>query len=156
MIESLELGYLWGVEAKIELLDQKNQEQILLERVQSKPYYNNDETAFTLDGQLLRIQKIADTIIPAPGQPQYPRTELGLEMDHKNGIIQSIYPGIRADSLKHAIENVYNLEIGEFLNQLNKISIPSSKQQLKRRAITILEGIKKYDFTQYLLYIVKE
>ena len=67
MIKSLELGYIWGVEAKIEIIESRNKKEILLERVQSEPFYHNNETAFTLDGQLLRILKIEDILIPQRG-----------------------------------------------------------------------------------------
>ncbi len=154
MIISLKVGELWGVPAVVEII---NKDRMLLEKVQSDPYYHNELISFDLEGKLLEISNVQDIVMPgSQSQKVFPRTKFGIQLDHKNGIITHTYGKSKVDTIRHAIETAYNEEAEHFLNHVRNLTVATTKKPLKEKVIDLLEDIRVHDFTQYLLYNIEE
>lgn len=153
MIRSLRIGKLEGIEALIEII---NNDVMLLERVQTEPYYHNEEIAFNMEGKLLEIKYAEDTVLNADPN-EYPRTKFGIQLNHKTGTIQrTLDPNRKEDSVRHKIERAYNHDAKGFLELLKKNKFPEPKNKiLKKEMLTTLNKTANYDFTQLLLYKIR-
>ena len=153
MIESLRLENIWGVPAMIELLVDKK--ILLLERTQQKPYYHNERASFSLDGEIAEIWREKD----CPGNTlrnPLPRSRLGINVYYNLGVIKRTAGTISDDAIRHALEAAYNETVDEFYQTLKKTSFSDKKdRELKNKFISMLDKIRTYDFTQFLLYKIE-
>lgn len=149
MIRSLRLGKLHRIDSLIELM----QNEILLESVQTKPYYHNEELTFSLKGELLRIRKIKD-VVTDDSSMKYPRSEFGIELHHGSGLIKILYPEQNKSqiAIHYSIGQAYTDEFKGYYELLKSRTVESGQKQLKDEMLKTMEKIKNFDFNTYTLY----
>lgn len=149
MIRSLRLGKLHKVDALIELMNN----EILLESVQTKPHYHNEELTFSLKGELLRVRKIKDVVADNIDM-RYPRSESCIELYHGLGLIKTLYPeqNKAKNIIDFTIEQAYTDDFKGYYELLKSRNIENSQKQLKDEMLKTMEKIKNFDYKIYMLY----